>query len=108
MATFVSAETLKDAIDRLGESRAKSTVADYLIFKRALLLAKRESTDSRRVTRVTTGLKAREFVTAITQLTGVADAIHSSTPTFRRSVTNATASADIKVKSIHLTAPQIR
>ena len=80
MATFLSVETIKDAVARLGQSRAQSALVDYLIFKRALLLTNRTAGPT--VTQIKTGTRSTEFVTAIRQLTGVADPSDSSRPYF--------------------------
>ena len=80
--SYLSPETIKDAVARLGESRAQSALIDYLIFKRALLLANSTSEDGKPVTQVKTGIRATHFVTAVSELTGIHDATDSSRPYF--------------------------
>jgi hypothetical protein len=82
MTSYLSPETIRDAVARLGESRAQSALVDYLIFKRALVLANQDATRGDVVSQVKTGTKAEHFVAAIEELTGVADASDSSRPYF--------------------------
>jgi hypothetical protein len=65
MATFLAADTLRDAVERLGDCVAQGAVADYLVFKRALVNTK---SGSRTATTVTTGLESKPFQDAITEL----------------------------------------
>ncbi|MDP1792781.1 MAG: AAA family ATPase, partial [Acidimicrobiales bacterium] len=78
MTSFLSQETIKAAVDRLGEARAQSTVVDYYVFKRALIIANADGdTDS-----VVTGTKAVPYVTAIDELAKVANPGSSDLPYF--------------------------
>ena len=40
MPVYISEQTLRDAVERLGVCSAKPSLMDYLIFKRALILTK--------------------------------------------------------------------
>lgn len=64
---FLSSQTLNGAVYRLSVSAAQSSLADYLIFKRALKLRKDEAAASGEPEpqSVVTGTKSRHFVTAI-------------------------------------------
>lgn len=59
MALYLPADLIKDAIDRLGKSRAQPKLFDYLIFKRALELSGGASG------RVVTGMANQDFQQAI-------------------------------------------
>ena len=65
MARFVNANTLRDAVRRLGGSRAKSSLSDYLVFKRALVLTRK--TDPSALA-VTTGTESDAFQRAIKEV----------------------------------------
>jgi hypothetical protein len=71
MPLYLSQQTLKQAIDRLSVSAATSSLADYLIFKRAFKLSVDEARAAGRPepTGVVTGTKASIFVQAIEELT---------------------------------------
>lgn len=71
MPSYLSQQTLKEAIERLSNSSATSSLADFLIFKRALRIAAEESraTGRQEPTSVVTGIKAATFVQAIEELT---------------------------------------
>ena len=45
MSKYLNTETIKNAVQRLADSRANSTLLDYLIFRRALSLKKAGKTD---------------------------------------------------------------
>lgn len=71
MTLYLSQQTLKEAVDRLAVAAVQSSLADYLIFKRALkngLDAARESNEAEPDI-VVTGTKAEPFVRAIEELT---------------------------------------
>ncbi|MGE0397188.1 MAG: McrB family protein [Kofleriaceae bacterium] len=63
MASFLAAETLKEVVERLGASLAKSSVTDFLIFKRALTQGAKAKT-----TYVETGLENATFQAAISEM----------------------------------------
>lgn len=69
MALYISTETLRSAVGRLGQSLAKGSLTDYLIFRRALknARAKTPAADS-----VVTGLGSAPFQTAIAEVTACA------------------------------------
>lgn len=78
MTSYLSQATIKAAVDRLGDARAKSALIDYLIFKRALILASATtSADS-----VITGTTSAPYVKAIDELAKVADPATSDLPYF--------------------------
>jgi len=69
MPIFLAKQTLKEAIERLGESSAQSSLGDFLIFKRALQIRRAESGDHvEGITSVVTGLTSGHFVQAIRDL----------------------------------------
>lgn len=68
MAQYLSSECLRGAVERLGQSRANSTLLDYLIFRRALQLKKDGRTDGAKADAVETGLGAEPFQEAIQEL----------------------------------------
>lgn len=71
MAVYLSQQTLKEAVDRLSISAVQSSLADYLIFKRALKNAKyaaREASDPE-PSSVVTGMRSEPFVRAIEEFT---------------------------------------
>ena len=78
MTSYLSPATIKAAVDRLGESRAQSSLLDYLIFKRALLHTQAEGSGST----VVTGTKSQPYVKAIDELSRVADPTESDRPYF--------------------------
>ncbi len=65
--SYLSAETLRDAVNHLGDSDAKATIADWLVFKRALVLTRQDAPAS---LAVETGLENKPFQLAIAQVTG--------------------------------------
>ena len=71
MGSYLSRGTIREAVDRLGSSRAKSALTDYLVFKRALVIAN-ENADAP-VRAVVTGTQAPDFQAAIDELTSVAE-----------------------------------
>jgi len=86
MAVYLSVQTLRDAVERLGVCSAKPSLGDYLIFKRALILtreAQREAGETES-DEVVTGIKSTPFVQAINQLTlrsaGAEDLENSTNP----------------------------
>lgn len=68
---FISSTTIKGAVQRLAVSSASSTLADYLIFKRALRLAHEAAGEApaRVPDSVATGMRSPLFVQAINELT---------------------------------------
>lgn len=95
MTGYLSQETIKGAVDRLGTSRAQSALCDFLVFKRALIRAnevsdrtevsatiKGSSVRGPAVTAVVTGTRAEHYVAAIADLAGVADPDASERPFF--------------------------
>lgn len=70
----MSPDTLREAVHRLGESSSSSSLADYLVFRRALEIRKHEAAalEAPPPTEVITGIKSPHFVKAIEQLTGCA------------------------------------
>lgn len=78
MTSYLSPATIREAVDRLGESRAQSILLDYLIFKRALLLGAAETG----ATTVVTGTKSTNYVAAIDELSRVALPAESELPYF--------------------------
>lgn len=72
MTNYLSQETIRNAVERLGQSRANSALTDYLVFKRALVLANMRA-DGVTVETVVTGLRAPDYVKAVDELTRVAD-----------------------------------
>lgn len=78
MTSYLNQATIKAAVDRLGESRAQSSLLDYLIFKRALLHTQAEGAG----TTVVTGTKSKPYTTAIDELSRVADPAESDRPYF--------------------------
>jgi hypothetical protein len=78
MTKFLPPETIRAAVNRLGESRAHSILLDYLIFKRALINANQVG----KADSVVTGIKANAYVTAINELSRVADPAESELPYF--------------------------
>ena len=83
MPSYLSSSTVKDAVDRLGLSRAQSVLADYLIFKRAIVLSNAGATSKdSHLTSVVTGTRAKNYVDAIDQLTRVESSEHSFRPYF--------------------------
>lgn len=75
MTNYLSPATIRAAVDRLGESRGQSILVDYLVFKRALVIAPAAGT-------VVTGIKAGPYNQAIEELTRVADPAQSERPYF--------------------------
>lgn len=69
MAIYLFADCIKDAVDRLAHSTAASSLGEYLIFKRALVL--RTSLDSEDT--VVTGMGSPTFVQAIREVSSVDD-----------------------------------
>ncbi len=71
MPIFVSARTLKDVIDRLSVAAVTASLADYLIFKRALQISRQQTNKerSKEPTSVVTGMKSAPFVQAIEEQT---------------------------------------
>ncbi|HEY0770506.1 MAG TPA: hypothetical protein VGD31_09250 [Sphingobacteriaceae bacterium] len=67
MSLYLSQQTLKEAVDRLAICAAQSSLADYLIFKRALKIAESKARSAREPIPdvVVTGTKAAAFVQAI-------------------------------------------
>lgn len=68
MSKYLQAETIKNAVQRLADSRANSTLLDYLIFRRALSLKKAGKADGAPDDAVETGLGAAPFQRAIHEL----------------------------------------
>lgn len=68
---FISSTTIKGAVQRLAVSSASSSLADYLIFKRALRLAQEAARDAPGPVpdSVATGMRSPLFVQAINELT---------------------------------------
>lgn len=79
MTSYLSQETIRGAVDRLGSSRAQSILMDYLIFKRALLNVQDEVPSA---TSVVTGVRSAPFVKAIDELARVNDPEISPLPYF--------------------------
>lgn len=73
MTSYLSPATIKAAVDNLGKSRAQTSLLDFLIFKRALLI----TTDGEAPATVTTGTKSPPYVAAVDELSGVAAAADS-------------------------------
>jgi len=69
MALYLNAKTLSTAVKRLAMSLAKPTLSDYLIFKRALVLARRAAKSGATPAAVETGTTNKSFQDAITDLT---------------------------------------
>lgn len=69
MTSYLTQETIKDALVRLGQSRAKPLLLDYLVFKRAQVEAGDDAAAP-----VVTGITADAFMSAIVQLARVQDA----------------------------------
>ncbi len=74
MPQFLSQQTLKGAVKRLAASEAASSLADYLIFKRALKRLNDEAhqegaTPIAAPPHVVTGMRSKVFVGAINELT---------------------------------------
>lgn len=71
MPIYLSTPTVSNAVDRLAESSASSKVADFLIFKRALVIARLEAVanDEPEPTSIVTGLRSKAFVQAINEFT---------------------------------------
>lgn len=67
MPKYISKDTIQEAVERLSVCSASSSLGDYLIFKRAAVLAGLENrkTKSESQPRVVTGTKSKTFVTAI-------------------------------------------
>lgn len=73
MTLYLDEATLGAAVIRLGESRAISTLADYLVFKRALVLARAQApADQPAPTAVVTGTASVPFTTAVLEVAGIA------------------------------------
>lgn len=72
MTAYLSRETIKGAVERLGLSRGQSALTDYLVFKRALVLANESATNAP-ITSVVTGTKSEPYVRAIEELARVDD-----------------------------------
>lgn len=70
MPLYLSQRNLKEAVDRLAVSSASSRLGDYLVFKRALKLARQAARDAglNEPSAVVTGTKAPSFVQAIEEL----------------------------------------
>lgn len=83
---YLDENTLKSAVSRLGVCSASSSLADYLIFKRAHILTLRDTqptADGAESVPVVTGTKSTPFSTAISELTGLSGSLaHSATPYF--------------------------
>ncbi len=73
MPRFLSQQTLKGAVNRLAASEAASSLADYLVFKRALKRlgdeAQQDGAAPDAPPHVVTGMRAKAFVGAINELT---------------------------------------
>lgn len=74
MPRFLSQQTLKGAVKRLAASEAASSLADYLIFKRALKRLSDEAQQegaapATQPPHVVTGMRSKAFVGAINELT---------------------------------------
>src|SRR5262245_6537325 len=71
MPLYLSQQTLKESVERLTTCTATSSLADYLIFKRALKVATQAALAAKRPppTAVVTGMKASAFVQAIEEFT---------------------------------------
>ncbi|MEV4838624.1 hypothetical protein AB0K05_29265 [Nonomuraea sp. NPDC049486] len=69
MTTYISRSTLTQAVRRLGISSSQSSLGDYLIFKRAIVIKMNspEVDDSYR-NAVTTGLRSESYIQAIDEL----------------------------------------
>ena len=72
MTVYLSRETIRPAVERLGQSRAISALTDYLVFKRALIRANKTA-NGEPVETVVTGLRASDYVAAVDELTRVAE-----------------------------------
>lgn len=75
-SSYLSPATIKEAVDRLGASRAQSILLDYLIFKRAQLIAEDHGAP------VVTGTRSEPYVAAIDELSRVASPTESELPYF--------------------------
>lgn len=71
MTLYLSQETIRAAVERLGQSRANSALTDYLVFKRALVRANANADGEPGP--IVTGTRATDYVAAINELTRVAD-----------------------------------
>ena len=71
MESYLSRGTIRDVVERLGRSRAKSALTDYLVFKRALVIANAAADEP--VMAVVTGTQAPDFLAAINEITRVAE-----------------------------------
>lgn len=68
---YLSADTLREAVQRLGASDAQPTIADWLVFKRALVLARTAAPAGATVpSDVETGLNNEFFQAAIRDAVG--------------------------------------
>lgn len=70
MSLYVSETALAEAVERLGKCRAIPTLCDYLIFKRALVLARQDAQQAGgpEPDVVVTGTSTPSFVKAVTQV----------------------------------------
>lgn len=62
MPTYLAPDTLKESTERLGDSIAKGTVTDYLVFRRALVNAGAATPP---VAYVETGTESKPFMLAM-------------------------------------------
>jgi len=69
MPSYLASQTLRNAIDRLGDSIAQPRVADYLVFKRALMNTRRTAP---KADAVETGMENKPFQEAITEFAACA------------------------------------
>lgn len=79
MTSFLSPATIRSAVERLGDSRSQSALVDFLIFKRALILARDENPES---DSVVTGTRSTPYTSAIDRLAKVAETADSDRPYF--------------------------
>lgn len=86
MTIYVSSNRLKLAVDRLGACSAQSRLTDYLIFLRALAIAK-SSPPSNETLIVTTGTRSPNFVQAINEWAARSESLWKSrVPDFNKSL----------------------
>ena len=64
MTTYLSKQTLKEAIGRLGICSAQASLGDYLVFKRALQIARSTTIRSGVGDTVVTGIRSESFLSA--------------------------------------------
>lgn len=67
MPLFLAAGTIREAIARLGNSRALPALSDYLVFKRAIVLQRGDDSLAD-PTQVITGSKSKSFMQAVTEV----------------------------------------